>query len=106
VTYGQNLGGIVVIEQSAPAKTAALPGNGSSQGNSSSQGNGSSQGNSSSQDSGSGGLTLPSVSINGVTGQELDTALGTVVRFTRGGVAYTVLGSVPPAAADAAARAL
>jgi hypothetical protein len=52
------------------------------------------------------GLNLPTVSINGVTGQELDTALGTMVRFTRAGVAYTVLGSVPPAAADAAARAL
>ena len=52
------------------------------------------------------GLSLPTVSINGVTGQELDTALGTVVRFTRGGVTYTVLGSVPAAAADAAARAL
>ena len=40
------------------------------------------------------------MSINGVTGQELDTALGTVVRFTRGGVSYIVLGSVPAAAAD------
>jgi hypothetical protein len=29
-----------------------------------------------------------------------------MVRFTRGKVSYTVLGSVPPAAADAAARAL
>jgi len=29
-----------------------------------------------------------------------------VVRFTRAGVSYTVLGSVPPTAADAAARAL
>ena len=46
------------------------------------------------------------MSINGATGQELDTALGTMVRFTRGGVTYTVLGSVPSAAADAAARAL
>ena len=52
------------------------------------------------------GLNLPTVSINGATGQELDTALGTMVRFTRGGVAYTVIGSVPAAAADAAARAL
>jgi hypothetical protein len=46
------------------------------------------------------------VSINGSTAQELDTAIGTVLRFTRGGVAYTVLGSVPPIAAEAAARAL
>ncbi len=99
VTYGQNLGGIVVIEQSAPAKTASAPG-------ATRQSSGSGSGNSSSQDSGSGGLSLPTVSINGATGSELDTALGTVVRFTRGGVAYTVLGSVPAAAADAAARAL
>ena len=52
------------------------------------------------------GLSLPTVSINGATGQELDTALGTMVRFTRDGVAYTVIGSVPSAAADAAARGL
>ena len=31
---------------------------------------------------------------------------GTVVRFTRGKVTYTVVGSVPSAAAEAAARAL
>jgi hypothetical protein len=59
-----------------------------------------------STDKGSGGLSLPTVSINGSTGQELSTALGTVVRFTRGGIAYTVLGSVPAAAAEQAARAL
>jgi hypothetical protein len=46
------------------------------------------------------------VTIKGATGHELDTALGSVVQFTRGGVDYTVLGSVPAAAADAAARAL
>ena len=53
-----------------------------------------------------GGLNLPTVSINGATGHELDTALGSVVTFTRSGVSYTVLGSVPAAAADLAARAL
>jgi outer membrane lipoprotein-sorting protein len=84
VTYGQNLGGIAVIEQAAePGGTPQVQG----------------------QD-GHGGMSLPTVSINGVTGQELDTALGTVVRFTRGGVSYTVLGSVPAAAADLAARSL
>lgn len=88
VSYGQNLGGIAVIEQ--PAKSAAKTLGGSA--------------NSGGRDHQ--GLTLPTVSINGVTGQELDTALGTVVRFTRNGVTYTVLGSVPAAAADAAARAL
>jgi hypothetical protein len=46
------------------------------------------------------------VSIDGVSARELDTALGTVITFTRGNVAYTVLGSVPAAAAEAAARAL
>jgi outer membrane lipoprotein-sorting protein len=83
VTYGQNLGGIAVIEQ--PADSAKAP----------SQASGDRR-----------GLNLPTVSINGATGQELDTALGTVLRFTRDGVAYTVLGSVPAAAADAAARGL
>jgi hypothetical protein len=29
-----------------------------------------------------------------------------MIRFTRSGVAYTVLGSVPPVAAEAAARGL
>lgn len=84
VTYGQNLGGMVVIEQKADAGKAAKP----------------------SASGGPGGLSLPTASINGSTGQELSTALGTVVRFTRGGVAYTVLGSVPAAAAEQAARAL
>jgi hypothetical protein len=69
---------------------------------------------SASQSAGSGGgsgpglgsLRLPSVSINGSTGTELATPLGTVLSFTRGGVAYTVLGSVTPYAAETASRAL
>jgi outer membrane lipoprotein-sorting protein len=85
VSYGQNLGGVAVIEQPADSASAAK----------SSSGSGDHQ-----------GLSLPTVSINGATGQELDTALGTMVRFTRGGVAFTVIGSVPPAAADLAARGL
>lgn len=88
VTYGENLGGIAVIEQRAGSGSAAPKAATQSSGPSGS------------------GLSLPTVSINGATGQELDTALGTVVRFTSGGVAYTVLGSVPAAAADEAARAL
>jgi len=55
---------------------------------------------------GPGGLSLPSVSINGATGTELSTALGTVLRYTSGGVAYTVLGSVQPFVAEQAAKAL
>jgi hypothetical protein len=84
VTYGQNLGGIAVIEQSAENRRSTAASNGG----------------------GSRGLALPTVSINGATGQELSTALGSMVRFTRGGVAYTVIGSVPPAAAELAAKGL
>jgi outer membrane lipoprotein-sorting protein len=81
-TYGKGLGGIAVIESKAE------PGEGG-------------EGAESSE-----GLSLPKVSINGVQGEELDTALGTVLKFSRGGVDYIVVGSVPPAAAEAAARAL
>lgn len=80
-TYGKGLGGIAVIE------SASEPGE---------------ETGSSSE----GGLSLPKVSINGAQGEELDTALGTVLRFSRSGVDYIVIGSVPPAAAEAAARAL
>jgi outer membrane lipoprotein-sorting protein len=83
LTYGKGLGGIVVIEQSGSGQAAA-----------------------SSSGSDHGGLNLPTVSINGATGQELATPLGTVVRFTHAGVAYTVIGSVTPYAAETAARAL
>jgi outer membrane lipoprotein-sorting protein len=84
VSYGQDLSGLVVIETKAgggsaqvgPRRQADL------------------------------GLSLPSVPINGVTGRELPTALGTMVRFTRGGVDYTVLGAQPAPTVIAAARAL
>lgn len=52
------------------------------------------------------GLSLPTTSVHGSTAQQLVTAIGTVVHFTRSGVGYTVLGSVPAATADAAARGL
>lgn len=88
VTYGQGLGAVAVLEQ--PASRGAQQ-----------------QLNLS---SGSGdhanGIALPTVSINGATAQQLDTALGTILRFTAGGVSYTVLGSVTPGVADAAARGL
>jgi outer membrane lipoprotein-sorting protein len=78
VTYGEGLDGLAVIERKADSgQSPAL-----------------------------GGHSLPSVSINGAAGQELPTALGTVVRFTRGGVEYTVLGSQPTDTVLAAARAL
>jgi hypothetical protein len=85
VTYGQGLGGIAVLQSRSQGQPTIQ-----------------SQGH---HDGGS-GLSLPQISINGVSGQELDTALGTVVRFERSGVAYTVAGSVPPTAAEAAARGL
>lgn len=51
-------------------------------------------------------LRLPEINIDGATGTELATALGTLVTFERGGVAYVVAGSVPPVAAENAARGL
>ena len=81
VTYGKGLGGIAVIESK-----------------SSPEGEGST--------SHADGLGLPKVAIGDVKGEELDTALGSALRFSRGGVDYAVLGSVPPAAVEAAARAL
>ncbi len=51
-------------------------------------------------------LSLPEINIDGATGTELATALGTVVMFERDGVAYVVAGSVPPVAAENAARGL
>ena len=80
VTYGEGLGGIAVMQSATEqGKTGGLAPK---------------------------GLPLPKISINGASGEELDTALGTVLRFERGGVTYTLLGSVPPAAAEAAGRAL
>jgi hypothetical protein len=46
------------------------------------------------------------VTVNGASAQELDTALGTVLRFSRGGVSYIVAGSVSKQTAEAAARGL
>ena len=57
-------------------------------------------------DDGEGLSHLPAVSIDGAAGHELATALGTIVRFQKGGVTSTVIGSVPPVAAEAAARAV
>ncbi|MGZ4277943.1 MAG: LolA family protein [Solirubrobacteraceae bacterium] len=84
VTYGAGLGGIAVLQTPAqPAGAQAPPGRGDR-----------------------GGLSLPKVSIGGTSGDELATALGTIVRFERGGVQYVIAGSVTPQAAEAAARAL
>jgi outer membrane lipoprotein-sorting protein len=81
VTYGKGLGGIAVIESKGePAGEEASGGDS--------------------------GLGLPKVVIGDVKGEELDTALGSALRFSREGVDYIVVGSVPPAAVEAAARSL
>jgi hypothetical protein len=92
VTYGQGLAGIAVVQQqrgsSKPGdQSVPSPGSGGDQGD-------------------HGGLSLPTVSINGINAQELATPLGTLISFERGGVVYTVIGSVSPATAEAAARGL
>jgi hypothetical protein len=78
VTYGKGLGGIAVIERAA--KSSGQSGNPLD--------------------------GLPAVSIGGATGHELPTALGTVITAERSGVSYTLIGSLPPNAAEAALRAV
>lgn len=83
VTYGKGLGGIAVIESKAAPEAEGKGGA-----------------------LGGGNVGLPQVAIGGVKGEELDTALGSALWFSRAGVDYAVLGSVPPAAVEAAARGL
>jgi outer membrane lipoprotein-sorting protein len=83
VSYGKGMGAILVLQRKAPASAAGKAKSGDR-----------------------GGVQLPQVNIDGATGQELATALGTVVTFERNGVSYTVAGSVPPVAAENAARGL
>ena len=51
-------------------------------------------------------LEFPTVDVNGATAKVIDTPLGSLVTFQRGGVSYTVLGSVHASVAEAAARGL
>ena len=88
LVYGQGLGSIVVMEQPASATGASQIQLSSTQGDHQR------------------GIILPSFSVHGATAQELNTALGTFVRFSSGGVTYTVLGSIDSATARAAARGL
>ena len=75
--YGQGLGAIVVLERAADSGGSM------------------------------GALgALPTVSLDGVTAHELATQLGTALTWRRNGVSFVLAGSVPPAAAEAAARAL
>jgi len=52
------------------------------------------------------GLSLPTHTVAGATATVLSTPLGTVLRFTKGGVGYTVVGSVTAAGAESAAGEL
>jgi hypothetical protein len=80
VTYGEGLGGLAVLE--LPASEGGNEGE-------------------------AGGPQLPSVSIPGASqAQELETPLGTLIRFRRGGVEYAVVGSVTPVVAQEAAQGL
>jgi outer membrane lipoprotein-sorting protein len=76
--YGQGLGAIVVSE----SKSA--------------------------DSSNSGGIlsNLPTVSLDGTTAHELATQLGTAVEWDNQGITYVLAGSLPSAAAEAAAREL
>lgn len=53
-----------------------------------------------------GSLPLETVTIDGATGQQLPTSLGTVLAFTRSGVSYLLAGSVSASTIDSIARGL
>jgi outer membrane lipoprotein-sorting protein len=95
LVYGKGLGAIVVIQ--TPAPTAAEKAREARAQRNDDNGN---------LHEGDGRDDFPTVSIDGVTGHELGTALGTVINYERNRVSYTVFGSVTPAAAEAAARGL
>jgi outer membrane lipoprotein-sorting protein len=78
VVYGQGLGAIVVVERKAG--TAAGSPN-QLQG-------------------------LPTVSLDGITAHELATQLGTILEWQSATTSYVLAGSLPPAAAEAAAKTL
>jgi outer membrane lipoprotein-sorting protein len=77
--YGQGLGGIALVERQVDSSTTASSGVLSN---------------------------LPTVSLDGITAHELSTQLGTVLEWESGGVRYVLAGSLPAAAAEAAARAV
>lgn len=78
ISYGEGLGGIVVIESEAEAESQ----------------------------SGSSSLQLPMVSIGGAKATELPTALGTILSFDSGGVQHVLAGSVTPSVLETAAKGL
>jgi hypothetical protein len=76
VVYGHGLGAIVVVERAASGSSSGALG------------------------------SLPTVSLDGITAHELATQLGTALTWTRDGVRFVLAGSIPTAAAEAAARAI
>ncbi|MDO8213777.1 hypothetical protein [Conexibacter sp. CPCC 206217] len=87
MTYGEGLGGLVVIQTESDRGLLGAASGGDAGG-------------------GAHALQLPQVNIDGATGAELATALGTAVTFRRDGVSHVVIGSVGPQAAETAAREL
>jgi hypothetical protein len=81
LTYGQQLGTVVVLERAASAGSQA-PG------------------------TGGGRLSLPTTDVNGAKASVLPTAIGTLISFERNGISYTIAGSVPRGVAEAVARGL
>jgi len=53
-----------------------------------------------------GGISLPTVDVNGAEAQELSTPVGTALAWSDGGVSYVLAGSVPAAKLEQAARGL
>jgi outer membrane lipoprotein-sorting protein len=77
VVYGHGLGAIVVLERNAASAQSNGPAS-----------------------------SLPKVSLDGVTAHELATELGTVLLWHSNGTSFVLAGSLPAAAAEAAARQL
>ena len=84
LTYGNGLGAVAVVQSVAKPEP---------------------------KESGSGwddssGIALPTVDVRGVEAMKLQTALGSIVTFTRKGVSFTVMASLPGDRVVAAARQL
>ena len=78
VVYGHGLGAIIVVERKTDATQSK-----------------------------NGALSsLPTISLDGISAHELATQLGTVLEWQRGQTSYVLAGSLPAAAAEAAARQL
>jgi len=79
VTYGTGMNAVAVIQRPASTKKAAAD---------------------------QSGIQLPTKQIGGLTVTEFGTALGAVAQFSRGGVEFTVLGSVPLSTVESAIAGL